>query len=123
MTDFGELVKRAERAGTQAALDATPRPMIVGQAVGLSDQIDYSKQTYYVAEGVVGFAWIAFAGNTAFGRYMKKTGKASAHYPKGLSVWVSEGGQSYERKIAYAHAYAAVLREAGIEAYAGGRLD
>ena len=44
-------------------------------------------------------------------------------FRSGLSVWVSEGGQSMERKEAYARAYADVLRAAGIEAYAGSRMD
>lgn len=123
MTDFSALVAKAEAAGIAACEAAKPTPMIVGEAVGLSDKIDYSKPTYYVSEGACGFAWVWFKGNTPFGRYMKKTGKASSGYPTGLQVWVSAGGQSIARKEAYARAYATVLKEAGITAYPDSRLD
>lgn len=123
MTDFEAIVKQAEAAGMAALEAAKPRPIVVGTAVGLSNQIDYSKPTYYEAEGLCGFAWISFAGNTAFGRWMKKNRKISKDYPTGYCVWVSEGGQSVERKEAYARAYAEVLKANGIEAYAQSRLD
>jgi hypothetical protein len=48
---------------------------------------------------------------------------ATKAYPSGLMIWVSEGNQSYDRKRAYAEAYARVLNEAGIKAYANSRLD
>jgi hypothetical protein len=122
--EFAALVAKAEAAGQAALVAATPTPMIVGEAVDLfSDKIDYAKPTYYVAEGACGFAWVWFKGNTPFGRAMKAAGKASEGYPTGLQVWVSEGGQSIARKEAYARAYATVLKEAGITAYAQSRLD
>lgn len=121
--EFAEIVAKAEAAGMAALQKATPTPMIVGQAIGFTNKIDYTKPTYYEAEGVCGFAWVWFKGNTAFGRAMKAAGKAGDGYPTGLQVWIAEGGQAYERKIAYAGAYAEVLNAAGITAYAQGRLD
>jgi predicted CoA-binding protein len=53
----------------------------------------------------------------------KKKGIARSHYPSGLCVWVSEFGQSVDRKAAYAGAFAQVLRNAGIDCYANSRLD
>ena len=76
-----------------------------------------------VDDGACGFAWIAFPGNTAFGRWAKKQGLARSHYPSGLCIWVSEFGQSVERKAAYSGAFAQVLRNAGIDCHAGSRLD
>lgn len=121
--DFCALVAQAEAAGRKAGEAVVPTPMIVGTAIGLSDRIDPSKPQYYVEDGVCGFAWIMFKGNTPFGRWMKKMGKAKPAYPNGLQVWVSEFGQSMQRKEAYARAYAAVLRAAGIDAYANSRMD
>ncbi len=123
MTDFSDLVKKAEAAGMAALEAAKPVPIIVGEADGFSDRFKPGAKLYYEPEGACGFAWVWFKGNTPFGRWMKKAGKASAGYPTGLQVWVSAGGQSIARKEAYAVAYAAVLKEAGITAYAGSRLD
>lgn len=123
MTDFGALVAKAEAAGFAACEAAKPIPMIVGEADGFSNKFKPGATLYYESEGACGFAWVWFKGNTPFGRYMRKTGKASSGYPTGLQVWVSAGGQSIARKEAYARAYASVLKEAGITAYPQSRLD
>lgn len=112
---FAEIVKRAHEAGIKAGAECRPIPMAV------IDQLN--GQLWRVDDGPCGFAWVNFPGNTAFGRWMKKTGRARSHYPSGLSVWVTEFGQSEERKAAYAVAYARVLNDAGIVAYSGSRLD
>lgn len=123
--NYAALARKADAAGLAAAEAATPQPMIVGTAKSLfDDTIDPSKPTYYVPEGVCGFASIRFPGNTGFGRYMKAAGLARKAYGGGLSVYVRVGGQSLARKEAYASAYAAVLREAGIErVYVESRMD
>lgn len=122
--NYADLVAKAHAAGMVALDAAKPTPMVVGQAKSLfSNEIDYSKKTYYEPDGVCGFAWIHFAGNTPFGRWAKKSGVAREDYPKGLCVWVREGDQSMQRKEAYAQAYAKVLTEAGIDCYAASRMD
>lgn len=107
----------ADKAGKEAVanMDA-PTPMVV---------VDPARRTlYHVADGVCGFAWIAFKGNTAFGRAMKKAGLARSHYPSGLCVWVSDYNQSMQRKEVYADAFAKTLRDNGVaDAYAGSRMD
>lgn len=121
---FKALYAQADAAGKLAAEDAVPTPMIVGEETApFNGVIDYAKPTYFVSEGLCGFAWVKFAGNTAFGRWAKKSGKASKSYGGGLQVWVSSYGQSVTRKSAYAQAFATVLTEAGITAYADSRLD
>lgn len=118
------LCEQAHQAGMAALEAATPRPMLVGTAVGLSNQIDYTKPTYYETQGVCGFAWVNVKGNTSFGRLFSKVSHASKDsYYGGVSYWVREGGQSYERKMAYANAFAEVLNQAGVVAHAYGRLD
>jgi hypothetical protein len=71
-----------------------------------------------------GFAWINFPANTAFGRYCAKNdiGRKDSYYG-GRTIWVHQGNQSITRKEAYAHAYTEVLREAGVKARVGSRLD
>lgn len=121
---YAAIAAAADAAGKAAVAATTPTPMIVGEAVSLfSDEIDYSKPTYYVAGGPCGFAWTWLKGNTGFGRWAKKEGIARSGYPTGLNIRAAVQGQSYELKMAYAQAYAAVLRENGITAYAEGRLD
>lgn len=117
MKSFIDIVNEAHTAGLSAvkAKEESIHPMIVEDRM--------SGQSWYVADGVCGFAWIAFPGNTAFGRWAKKSGLARSHYPKGLSIWVHEFNQSMQKKEIYARAFAEVLRSNGISAYAGSRMD
>ena len=113
--NFAALAGIAHQAGIEAGRNCRPIPMVVSTASGIAVEC--------VDDGACGFAWIEFAGNTAFGRWAKKAGIARSHYPSGLCVWVSEFGQSVDRKSAYAGAYAQILRNAGIDAHANSRLD
>jgi len=111
---YQEIIDQAYKAGIEAGKNARPIPMyVIDQGIPI-DRID---------DGACGFAWIAFPGNTSFGKWAKKQGLASSHYPSGLCIWVNEFGQSVDRKSAFAGAYAKVLKENGIDAYSGSRLD
>ena len=117
------LHSKAHAAGMAAGGAHTPRPMGVVAADIFGKPLP-GAHVEVVESGVCGFAWVTFPGNTSFGRAMKAAGLARKRYEGGLCVWVGEFGQSMERKEAYARAYAAVLREAGIaDAYAGSRMD
>lgn len=124
--DFAKIYSDAYQAGLDALSVAKPTPIVVGTPVSIfapNSPLDRSKPVYYEPEGVCGFAWVSFKGTTPFGRWAKKAGVASKGYPSGLQVWVSEGGQSVERKEAFARAFAKVLQSNGIDAYADSRLD
>ncbi len=103
----------AHQAGHEAATKVVPEPMTV---VG-------AKQIWHVPEGMCGFAWVVFKGNTSFGRWALKNKLARKAYSGGLHLWVSDYEQSYDRKSAYAAAFAEVLRKHGVDAYADNRLD
>jgi hypothetical protein len=125
-TAYAALWAKAVKAGEAAAASCTPTPMIVGTAKNplFGDEIDRSKTMYFVPEGLCGFASIRFKGNTGFGRWAKANGLAEKSYSGGLYYWVSGYGQSYERKSAYASAFAATLQSGGIsDAYSESRLD
>jgi hypothetical protein len=109
-------------AGHAALNAATPTPMVVVEADIWGNPVAGATR-HYVDEGACGFAWIQIKGNTGFGREMKKLNLFSKAYPTGLQYWVGEGGQSVERKEAFARAFAKVLNKYGIQAYAGSRLD
>lgn len=121
--NFEAIYEKAWAAGVAAATAMTPTPMAVQMATGLTGGFDWNKPYDVVSDGVCGFAWVSFKGNTPFGRWAKKTGKARPGYPTGLQVWIGNYNQSMQKKEAHAEAMAAVLREAGITAYANSRLD
>lgn len=124
--EFEVLFKKAREAGYAAGEAAKPVPMVVGTPTDMfaaNSPLDRTKPVYYVSEGVCGFAWVTTPGNTPFARWAKSKGIFSKAYGGGLQYWVSYGGQSMERKEAFANAFAAVLREAGITAYASSRMD
>lgn len=117
---------KAILAGIEAAAKCVPTPMIVQEHKNPLDNSSPVVREYEpVMEGPCGFAWINIKpGNSRFANYLKKTEQARIDsYYGGVTVWVSGYGQSYERKMAYAAAFAQVLQEAGIKAYSMGRLD
>lgn len=114
--DFAAIHAEAHAAGMAAGQAIIPVPMVVRD--------DMSGKVYEpVMDGACGFAWVRFKGTTPWAKWAKAQGIASKSYPTGMSVWVHQFNQSITRKEAYAGAYAKVLRNHGIEAYAGSRLD
>lgn len=129
---FTEICDKARNAGIEAVSKLRVQPMIVGQETSLfSGKLDYSKPVEYVEDGVCGFAWVDVypqnKGNTRLGKEERKVLEASGFrkdvYGKKYYLWVSDFNQSMQKKEAYASAYARVLRENGIKAYSGSRLD
>ena len=113
-----ELLNQAEAAGLKAGLEVSTN------SVTFKDT--HSGQTYDVAEGMCGFAWVNISpARGKFVNYLKKLGKGHKSYHGGWDYWVSslELGQSIERKEAYATAFANVLKEWGINAMMMSRLD
>ena len=121
-----EIYAEAHFAGMNALTSANPSPMVVGSpSTPLGNDIDPSKPTYFVAEGPCGFAWVNVKpGNSKFAKWLKSNGLGRPDsYYGGVTVWVREGGQSAARKEAYAYAFANILNNYGIKAYANSRLD
>lgn len=124
-TELRALHEKADAAGKEAAAAKVPEPMhVVQRANPLDDSSPVVKRYEPVMGGVCGFAWVTVRpGNSRFANWLKKNKGARRGYYGGTELWISGYQQSYERKMAYATAYADVLREVGIEAYPGGRLD
>jgi len=113
----------AYEAGLKAGKDADTPKFIVGDAIGLSDEIDFSKKTY-ILDGLCGFAWVNISpARGAFVNYLKSREVGSKGYYGGYEIWVREFGQSVDRKTAFARAFADVLNKYGINASIGSRLD
>lgn len=120
------LYDKAMAAGRAAAEAKVPTPMVVGTpTTPLGNDIDRNKPTYYVAGGVCGFAWVNVRpGNCSFARWLSKNGIGHKGYYGGWEVSAGlVGGQSMEIKEAWAGAFAAVLRDEGIDAFAQSRMD
>lgn len=121
---FADLFARADAAGRAAAEATRPTPMVVQQHRDVLDDASPVVQEWVVPSGVCGFAWVTIhPATSAAARYAKKHLGARTAYRGGMEIWVAAYGQSMELKEAYAHAYARVLRDAGLKAYSGSRMD
>ena len=113
-----DLLKKAEAAGLKAGLEVSTNPVTFKDV--------HSGQTYDVAEGMCGFAWVNISpARGKFVNYLKKIGKGYTSYQGGYNVPAGgvELGQSITRKEAYAEAFAKVLQDWGIKCYVSSRLD
>ncbi len=115
--NYSDLFARASKTGMEAGLAALPTPMVVS---GYEDEP--------VMDGACGFADVNFKMKSGlarkFGRWLIDNDHARKDdYRGGVTIWISDHGQSVERKAAHASAMAKVLQEAGIDAYSSSRLD
>lgn len=126
-TTAKRLYKEADAAGKAAADACTPAVMIVGSPTHpLGSNIDPSKgPVYRVSSGVCGFASVQMPGNTSLARRWKDAGLATTDsYNGGVRVHVFYGDQSFEKKTAYAAAFAGVLKDAGVaKVWVWSRMD
>jgi hypothetical protein len=114
--EFQALIERAIADGVRAGAHCAPISMQVLDRAG--------GRIWLVDDGACGFAWVTVKpANCAFANWAKKAGYMRPAYGGGVQYWVSEFGQSVDRKSAFAGAFARVLCEAGINAFAGSRLD
>lgn len=116
---FRSVYQDAERAGLQAvsqllALWASHDAHLAA--------VDPLTDGYIHGEGC-GCAWISVNGNTAFARWAKRCKGWRKQTPSGVGLFVRRFGQSENRKLVYARAFAEVLRQAGIDARCDSRSD
>lgn len=125
-----DILVEASEAAEAAVKACRPTPIIVGEAIGLSNEIDESKPTYFVEGGVCGFASVVIkpARGTIVAE-LKKRKIGSAHYGGGYSFgsWQLAPSirqdQSYERAVAAARGAVEVLKKYGVNAYVDARID
>ncbi len=123
---FDDIITEATKAATKAGDNANPTPMIVGTAIGFTNEMVPGTEEV-VSEGVCGFASLNFNGRGKFAGYLKETGLARKGVYKGLhmpsySIY-DNFTQSYERKTKAVYAAAEVFTKYGIKCYAESRLD
>lgn len=129
VANYEEVWREVREQASRAYIEASPTPMVVYEAVGLSSVPKPGGQSWEVAEGPCGFSWIHFPkANTSFVRWLAKQGIGRKSYYGGWDVqsWQvvnADRGQSIERKRSAMTAGAEVLRRAGIDCRADDRLD
>jgi hypothetical protein len=120
---FEAALVKAIEAGMAAGAGNKPRAMVVQEMVGMTSEV---KQSWYESEGACGFAWVNVApGNSPFANWLKKAGLARKSYYGGVDIWISDFGQSVDRKEACASAMAKCLQmELGMSSISSmSRLD
>ena len=121
---FSRLWDLAHEAGLVAVAKLNVVPMVVTAHANPLDDNSPVQQQWFVADGVCGFAWVTVRpANSAFSRWMKENKGCHLAYGGGMQYWISMFNQSMQRKEAYADAFADVLRQFGIKAYSGSRMD
>ena len=123
--EFPRVWKEAVEAGRKAGAAVQCRPMIVGTpTTPFGNDVDTTKPTEIVADGVCGFGWIVIRpANSAFAHWLNDNRIGSLHTYGGWYVGISEFNQSLTRKEACAEAMAKVLNQYGIKTTADSRID
>lgn len=115
-TKEAKIINDAHEAGRKAVEVLDVRPMTVSDG----------KQSWFVSDGVCGFAWVTVKpANSKMAKYMTDVIRIARKsiYEPGVMYWISDYNQSMQKKEAYAYAFAKVLQDNGIKAYAGSRMD
>lgn len=129
--EFQRIYNEALAAGKAAAAAITPTPMLVQNALGLTDGFDFNRPYSTVLDGACGFAWVDVYKASPMGRndspfvkWLREQGIGRySEYDKSWKIWISDYNQSIARKEAHAFAMAKVFKQYEIKAYANSRLD
>jgi hypothetical protein len=123
--DWNAIYTEAVEAGKRAANAAKPIPMVVGSpTTPLGSDIDLSKPTYYVADGVCGFGYLKIKnGGSPFARWCAKNNIGFKGYYGGREIGSPVMTQSMERNGAAVAAMAEVLTKHGVDCYSYTRID
>ena len=101
-------VTNATSEGVKAATLAPVEP--IGWVTG--SPCPGQREVFYVHSGICGFAWVNIKGARGLMRQaFLDAGFSPAYSGTGLTLWVREFGQSYDRKCAFADAFVDSLRE------------
>lgn len=114
----------ANAAGRAAVVALKVTPMVVTQHSNPLDDSSAIRKAYFVEDGPCGFAYVTIKpANSRFAKFMVVNGLARKAYGGGVTMSVRDYNQSLQKKEAYAYAFAKVLQDNGIKAYAESRMD
>jgi hypothetical protein len=125
---FKKLINDLALTAEVAYTLCTPAPMAVYETAGLSDAPKPGGRSWYVSEGVCGFAWVVIKPATSsFAKYLARNNIGYKAYEGGwvlpMSYLVVNMSQSLERAEAASLAVAKELRSHDIKCYATSRMD
>ena len=122
--DNQTIYSQAHYKGNVAVQMTTVTPMVVQQRENpLNDDSRVVRQ-YVVNDGVCGFASVTVKpANSKFAKFLVANGLGRKSFNGGVSMSIRDFNQSLTKKEAYAYAFASVLNEHGIKAYAESRID
>lgn len=118
------IYQEAHYKGNAAVEMTTVTPMVVQQRENpLNDDSRVIRQ-YIVNDGVCGFASVTVKpANSKFAKFLVANGLGRKSFNGGVSMSIRDFNQSLTKKEAYAYAFASVLNNYGIKAYAESRMD
>lgn len=135
-TKYELLWQELKQVAHKAYENATPpTPIIVGSpSTPLGNDVDFNQKTWYVADGVCGFASVVLdSGQTGFAKWLVSNKFAHKHWRigvgyKGVSFWAEGKGfpetrQSLQLKQQVCGAVARHLRDKGFNAWVESRID
>jgi len=102
-------LRDAEAVGHNAGVNHKPTPMRVYQADLKGNRLS---EDSIIDDGPCGFAWINIKPATKrFVKWLKETGRARTDsYYGGVTIWIHDHNQSYEKKKKHAEAMASYLQ-------------
>jgi hypothetical protein len=109
---WAALDRKAHEAGMAAGNAKVPVPMVPFERANPWDDTSAVKRVYApVMGGVCGTAYVKVRpGNSGFARWLKRHRGAFNAYYGGVQFSVNDFGQSLEKALAYATAYAEAVR-------------
>jgi hypothetical protein len=124
MKNMKKIFEDAHNKGIAAGNECTPIPMIVETRKNMADDDSPIVKQELIHAGVCGFVYLTIPARTNFAKFLieNKLGKKRSHGP-GVTYWIRHFGQSYEKKKAYATAFAFHLIDNGINCRMEARID
>ena len=125
---FETLMNQLAGIADAAYMAAQPAPMAVYETVGLSDTPKPGGRSWYVSEGVCGFAWVVVKPATSsFAKWLARKEIGYKAYDGGwvlpMHHFIAGMSQSLERAEAASYAVAQELRKHNINCFATSRMD
>jgi hypothetical protein len=119
-----EIYQQAHEHGNLAVKMAFVTPMVVQQRENPLNDDSRLVREYFINDGVCGFASVTVKpANSKFAKFLVASGLGRKSFSGGVSMSIRDFNQSLQKKEAYAHAFASVLNDYGIKAYAESRMD
>lgn len=118
------IYSEAHYKGNVAVQMTTVTPLVVQQRENPLNDDSRVVREYFINDGICGFASVTVKpANSKFAKFLVANGLGRKGYGGGVCMSIRDFNQSLTKKEAYAYAFASVLNDYGIKAYAESRMD